>query len=284
MQTLKTTCEGCSNWLAALPLGYKIYAAINYLMLVFVSGFPSLQQVLPNSAIAVIERLEFWRLFSSFLINGHFTAWNVILMNVCLWLLSLTMAHLVSRTLSQELKLSTVYILAQLIKQTVLINLVIDLTFYPIIYFNILGITYLQTGGIMIPTMFFLMQDVAKNPDELFKIFGMTCFLKKKYLAVIVMIAVLAINSGSIIIVLVLNCFIMGQYMCRKLPFFALPLSLYCAINRKIPDCLKNMSGFVDVEAVKDNLSEVCIDWCKKDLQQQPIIQEKRKAIKATIQ
>lgn len=96
----------------------------------------------------------------------------------------------------------------------------------------------------MIPTMFFLMQDVARDANGPFAIFGMTCFLSKKYLSVLAMIGMLVMQSMNIVM-LIITVFLMGQYMCRKKPFVALPLGFYQTVDKKLPKCIKSMAGYV---------------------------------------
>lgn len=89
------------------------------------------------------------------------------------------------------------------------------------------------------------MQDVARDANGPFAIFGMTCFLNKKYLFVLAMIGMLVMQSMNFIVVLIITVFLMGQYMCRKKPFVALPLGFYQTVDKKLPNCIKSMAGYV---------------------------------------
>jgi hypothetical protein len=111
----------------------------------------------------------------------------------------------------------------------------VDLFFYPLIYLTVVNGIAIGTFGLMIPMMNFLMQDVCLNPNASFTICGLTCFLKKKYLPIFVMLGLLSIQAMNIWAFLFINTVIMFQHMCKKRPIFAFPLSFYLKINQLIP-------------------------------------------------
>jgi hypothetical protein len=93
--------------------------------------------------------------------------------------------------------------------------------------------------------MFFLMQDVARDANGTFSIFGMTCFLSKKYLFLLAIIGMLVLQPMNLALMLFITVFLMVEYICSKKPFVAFPIGFYQAVDRRMPNFIKSMSGYI---------------------------------------
>ena len=68
------------------------------------------------------------------------------------------------------------------------------------------------------------------------------------------MILLLAIFRESLVTFMMIFALTMTQHFCLQKPFFALPTNFYLFINRCVPNFIKKMRGYINVDAVRDNL------------------------------
>lgn len=68
------------------------------------------------------------------------------------------------------------------------------------------------------------------------------------------MIILLAIFGISLVTFMVIFTLTMTQHFCLPRPFFSLPTKFYLLVNRCVPNFIKNMKGYIDVDAVRDKL------------------------------
>lgn len=99
MQSLKNGCLSCRDSYKSLPLGYKFYIILVITSITLGSFIADWQANLSNNTTKVIEDRQYWRLLTSLLSNGLLTAWNIILVILCLWLLKISMTSLVLQTI-----------------------------------------------------------------------------------------------------------------------------------------------------------------------------------------
>ena len=97
MQSLKDSLTDLKNWFFNIPLGFKLYAALNVAMMALLEIFPTWSYPLANGTKEVIEQYQYWRMATSFLYNGPANPIDIAYLLFCMWVLKITMAKLVSQ-------------------------------------------------------------------------------------------------------------------------------------------------------------------------------------------
>jgi len=103
-----------------------------------------------------------------------------------------------------------------------------------------------------------LFLDCCTEPDGKFAICGVTFFLPKRYLPILVLLACFFFFRANILMFGFIILLEVYQFGCRSKPLFALPVCTYLKINNCLPGCLRKLRGWVDCEGVRDNLEAIC--------------------------
>lgn len=93
--SLKMCCKGIYTECTNYTFSFILLLLVTAVMAIFDLIFPLLQESLYNSPILAIEKYEYWRLFSSFLVNYTSFPFGLLLLFFLFWVLKTSMVALV---------------------------------------------------------------------------------------------------------------------------------------------------------------------------------------------
>ena len=142
-------------------------------------------------------------------------------------------------------------------------NLAITVLFYPLILLDLVEGQEIFAGGPIYTMLILLFMDCCTDPEGSFNICGITFFLPKRYLPVMVLLACFFFFRANLLMFGFIILLEVYQFGCRAKPLFALPLCTYFKMNNFIPHKIRDLRGWVDCDGVRDNLEAICSDSCK---------------------
>ena len=143
-------------------------------------------------------------------------------------------------------------------------DLFIYVVFYPLIWLDLILGDQIFAGGPIYSMLILLFMDCCTDSEGYFSVCGITFFLPKKYLPIMVLLACFFFFRANIFMFGFILLLQLYQFGCRQKPLFALPIRVYFAINRCVPECIRNFRGWVDCDGVKDNLESRCNSACRQ--------------------
>lgn len=164
-----------------------------------------------------------------------------------------------------EKKLSTAYMVLEILLQIFLCNCVLVAIGYPLLYMGFgSAMSYLGYG--MLPAVFiFIWKKVQENPEEPTRFCCFPCLIPMKYIPLCFLGLLLLFGYPAI--PLIIYCGLgYYQFMVRKASIIRLPLKVYRKFDSIMPESFKASVGYIKVANSEANLRGViltkgCCDW-----------------------